>query len=378
MEDEPLLNAGIGATLNSAGEVELDAGVMEGTTLRVGGAACLRDVRHPIDLAVAVMEDGRHVLLAANGASRFAREHGLEMADPSIFITDRKRQKLLQGADTVGAVARDSGGHIAVAVSTGGRTGKLPGRIGDSPIASAGFYADDRFGAVCGTGLGEAFIRLGLARLVVVELQHGMEPAAVAQGAIDHLGKAMQAGGGVLVTLALKRAGVSHLFTLNGGHIWPVLVGAAEHGIRIIDVRHEQSAAFAAEGWAKVTRECGVAAVTAGPGVTNSTSALAQAMGNDSPLFVIGGRAPIARWGMGSLQEMDHVEVVRSLTKKAATVMSPDDAYATAADLVRVALSRRTGPVFMDIPIDVYFGAADYPEATEHLTVDPGPPPDHD
>ncbi|TMC40025.1 MAG: hypothetical protein E6J28_02460, partial [Chloroflexi bacterium] len=122
---------------------------------------------------------------------------------------------------------------------------------------------------------------------------------------------------GELVALALKRAGVSHLFTLNGGHIWPVLMGAAEHGIRLIDVRHEQSAAFAAEGWAKVTRECGVAAVTAGPGVTNSTSALAQALANDSPLFVIGGRAPIARWGMGSLQEMDHVEVTRSLTKKA-------------------------------------------------------------
>lgn len=199
MEDEPLLNAGIGACLNSDGEVELDAGVMEGATLRVGGAACLRDVRHPIDLAVAVMEDGRHVLLAAAGASRFAREHGLEMADPAIFITDRKRQQLLRGTDTVGAVARDAEGHLAVAVSTGGRTGKLPGRIGDSPIAGAGFYADDRFGAVCGTGVGEAFIRLGLARLMVVELQHGMDAAAVGQGAIAHLAKAMNAGGGVIV-----------------------------------------------------------------------------------------------------------------------------------------------------------------------------------
>ncbi len=199
MEDEPLLNAGIGACLNADGQVELDAGVMDGAALRVGGAACLRDVRHPIDLAVAVMEDGRHVLLAADGASRFARENGLEMADPTIFITDRKRQELLQGADTVGAVARDSEGHLAVAVSTGGRTGKLPGRIGDSPIAGAGFYADDRFGAVCGTGLGEAFIRLGLARLMVVELQHGMDAASVATGAIEHLGKAMKAVGGVIV-----------------------------------------------------------------------------------------------------------------------------------------------------------------------------------
>ena len=183
---------------------------------------------------------------------------------------------------------------------------------------------------------------------------------------------------GELIALALKRASVSHLFTLNGAHIWPILMGAEEHGIRIIDTRHEQSAAFAAEGWAKVTRECGVAAVTAGPGVTNSLSALAQAHGNDSPLFVVGGRAPVARWGMGSLQEMDHVEVVRSLTKKATTLDSAEDAYSAAAEAMRTALSRRTGPVFMDVPIDVFFGAADLPEATEHLTSDFGPPPDPD
>jgi acetolactate synthase-1/2/3 large subunit len=183
---------------------------------------------------------------------------------------------------------------------------------------------------------------------------------------------------GELIALALKRAGVSHLFTLNGGHIWPMLTGAAEHGIRIIDVRHEQSAAFAAEGWAKVTRECGVAAVTAGPGVTNSTSALAQAQAGDSPIFLIGGRAPVARWGMGSLQEMDHVQVVKSLTKKALTLTSADEAYSGSAECMRTALSRRTGPVFMDVPLDVFFGAADLPEATEHLTPDLGPPPDPD
>jgi len=199
MEDEPLLNAGIGACLDADGVVELDAGVMEGTDRRAGGAACLRDVRHPIDLAVAVMEDGRHVLLAADGASRFAREHGVELADPSLFVTDRKRQQLIQGADTVGAVARDSQGHLAVAVSTGGIRGKLPGRIGDSPIPGAGFYADDRFGAVCGTGQGEIFIRLGLARLMVVELEHGMSPGSVARGAVEHLGSALNGLGGVIV-----------------------------------------------------------------------------------------------------------------------------------------------------------------------------------
>jgi len=99
----------------------------------------------------------------------------------------------------VGAVARDAEGRLAVAVSTGGRTGKLPGRIGDSPIAGAGFYADDRFGAVCGTGLGEAFIRLGLARVMVIELQHGMDAASVTQGGIDYLGRALGAQGGVIL-----------------------------------------------------------------------------------------------------------------------------------------------------------------------------------
>ena len=199
LEDEPLLNAGIGACLNADGEVELDAGVMEGTMQRVGAVACVRDVRHPVEAALAVMEDGRHVLLAATGASRFARERGVEMCNPDIFITDRKRQQLLEGADTVGAVARDAAGRIFVAVSTGGIQGKLPGRIGDSPIAGAGLYADDRFGGVCGTGHGEAFIRLSLAKLMVVELQHGMDAAFVAKGAVEHLGKAMNATGGVIL-----------------------------------------------------------------------------------------------------------------------------------------------------------------------------------
>ena len=199
LEDEPLLNAGLGACVNSEGDVELDAGVMEGATLRAGGVAGLRDVRHPIDAAVAVMNDGRHVILAGTGASRFAREHGVEMADPSIFINAARHRPEESAVDTVGAVARDAEGRLVVAVSTGGVPGKLPGRIGDSPIPGAGFYADDRFGAVCGTGQGEAFIRLGLARLVIVELQHGMDAAFVAKGAVAHLGTALQAQGGVIL-----------------------------------------------------------------------------------------------------------------------------------------------------------------------------------
>jgi acetolactate synthase-1/2/3 large subunit len=183
---------------------------------------------------------------------------------------------------------------------------------------------------------------------------------------------------GELIALALKRSGVSHLFTLNGAHIWSVLTAAAEMGIRVIDTRHEQSAAFAAEGWAKVTRQCGVAAVTAGPGVTNSITTLAQAQAGDTPMFLIGGRAPVARWGMGSLQEMDHIALVKTVTKYAVTLPSPEEAYRTAAEAMRTSLSRRTGPVFMDVPLDTFFGSADLPEATEHLTADLGPSPDPD
>src|SRR6266699_6134536 len=183
---------------------------------------------------------------------------------------------------------------------------------------------------------------------------------------------------GELMARALREAGTGPIFTLNGGHIWGLYLGAEKEGLRLVDVRHEQSAGFAAEGWAKVTRECGVAAVTAGPGVTNAVTALAQAQSGDSPMLVLGGRAPVARWGMGSLQEMDHVAVVKTLTKQAVTLESPEDAFGCVLQLTRTALSRRTGPVFMDIPIDVFFGAADLPEATEHLTPDPGPPPDPD
>jgi acetolactate synthase-1/2/3 large subunit len=181
---------------------------------------------------------------------------------------------------------------------------------------------------------------------------------------------------GELIALALAGAGTGPLFTLNGGHLWPLYLGAVEHEIELVDVRHEATAAFAAEAWSKLTRGCGVAAVTAGPGVTNSISALAQARGNDSPMLLIGGRAPEVRWGMGSLQEIDHLPLVASITKSAETLKSAEDAYSTAAEAIRLALSQRTGPTFMDVPIDVFFQAADAPEATETLVPDPGPPPD--
>src|SRR5881409_3572986 len=125
--------------------------------------------------------------------------------------------------------------------------------------------------------------------------------------------------GGRLVAQRLRAAGVSHLFTLSGGPLFSIYDGCREDGIAIIDVRHEQSAGFAAEGWAKATREPGVCALTAGPGVTNGMSAMASALKNGSPMLVLGGRAPAFRWGQGSLQEIDHVPFVAPVTKLAAT-----------------------------------------------------------
>src|SRR4051812_49565258 len=125
--------------------------------------------------------------------------------------------------------------------------------------------------------------------------------------------------GGRIVARRLKAHGVTKLFTLSGGHLFSIYDGCLAEGIDIVDVRHEQSAAFAAEGWAKVTREPGVAALTAGPGVTNGMSAIASAQQNHSPVLVLGGRAPAMRWGQGALQEIDHVPFVRPLVKLAAT-----------------------------------------------------------
>src|SRR5436190_19822317 len=131
--------------------------------------------------------------------------------------------------------------------------------------------------------------------------------------------------GGRLVARRLRAHGVSKLFTLSGGHLFSIYDGCREEGIEIVDVRHESTAAFAAEGGAKVTGEAGVCALTAGPGVTNGMSALASAQANHSPMVVLGGRAPALRWGQGSLQEIDHVPFVRPLTKFAATAGATEE-----------------------------------------------------
>jgi acetolactate synthase-1/2/3 large subunit len=170
----------------------------------------------------------------------------------------------------------------------------------------------------------------------------------------------MDGHGGELVVAALRAYGVDEIFTLSGGHIFSIYDGCvkADPPVRIYDVRHEQTATFAAEAMAKLTRRPGVAVLTAGPGVTNGVSAITTAKFNGSPLVVLAGRAPEARWGAGSLQELDHVPIVSSITKSARTVTVPDRIAAETAEAIGLAMSPHRGPVFVDYPLDVVFAHA--------------------
>src|SRR5262249_17844217 len=153
--------------------------------------------------------------------------------------------------------------------------------------------------------------------------------------------------GGRLVARRLKAHGVSRLFTLSGGHLFSIYDGCREEGIQIVDVRHESTAAFAAEGWAKLTRHPGVCALTAGPGVTNGMSAIASAQANHSPVVVLGGRAPALRWGQGSLQEIDHVPFVRPVSKLAVTAGSSAEIPGLVDEAFVAASTPHGGPAFV-------------------------------
>jgi acetolactate synthase-1/2/3 large subunit len=179
--------------------------------------------------------------------------------------------------------------------------------------------------------------------------------------------------GGRLVAKALKSRGVDHLFTLSGGHLFSIYDGCKEEGIPLVDVRHEQTAVFAAEGIAKATRRVGVAALTAGPGVTNGLSAIAGAQSNNSPISVLGGRAPEMRWGSGSLQEIDHLPFVSPLVKSAETVKDPARIAAVTAAALDRAAAAPSGPTFVDYPLDVVFTEAelDLPAAADAGAAEP-------
>ena len=233
LEDCPELNAGTGAALNRAGEVELDAAIVDGATLAIGAVAAVPDLRAPIDLARAVLDDGEHVLLAGPAAWDFARAHGITPAPPGAMVTDRARarwQAARAAADakadphaaaatapdatpaatiaappdppteggTVGAVAVDRDGHVAAATSTGGINFKRRGRVGDSPLPGAGTWADDRGGAASATGDGEAIIRVALTRRLVDRVADGAPLHDVATALIGELATRGRGHGGVI------------------------------------------------------------------------------------------------------------------------------------------------------------------------------------
>ena len=185
----------------------------------------------------------------------------------------------------------------------------------------------------------------------------------------------MNGHGGELTLATLAGYGVREIFTLSGGHIFPFLDACVKAETRIYDVRHEQTATFAAEGMAKLTRRPGVAVLTAGPGITNGVSAMTTAHFNGAPLVVLGGRAPQTRWGAGSLQELDHVPIVSSITKLASTVTATADIPKLVNEAVTAALSPHRGPVFLDFPLDVVFASADadVPSAVVPRGADPDP-----
>ncbi|MYE42690.1 MAG: peptidase T [Acidobacteria bacterium] len=190
LEDDPALNAGTGSVLNRRGEVVLDASIMDGEDLRVGGVAAVRTIRNPVRVARRVIEATRQVLLAGPGAEEFAREQGFEAIRPEELVVPREVERLREHqarrraaapGDTVGAVAIDGEGRIAAAGSTGGTLNKRPGRVGDTPLPGAGLYADSRVGGVACTGWGEGIARLSMARAVLARLESGQDPEDAAR-----------------------------------------------------------------------------------------------------------------------------------------------------------------------------------------------------
>jgi beta-aspartyl-peptidase (threonine type) len=198
LEDNPLFNAGTGSTLNSLGKVEMDAAVMDGATLRAGGVAAVQGVKNPIKLARRVMEDGRHVLLAGEGALLFARQVGFPECDPETLVVAAELARWRKSHGTVGCVAFDAAAKVAVATSTGGIFNKLPGRIGDSPLIGCGTCAD-AYGGVSCTGDGEAIIRITMAKTVLDYLQRGIGAAAAAEMALKTLSERTGGAGGLIL-----------------------------------------------------------------------------------------------------------------------------------------------------------------------------------
>lgn len=227
MEDSPVLDAGRGSYLNADGEIEMDALIMDGATMDLGAVAAVKLIRHPISLARKVMTDCEHNFLVAGGAETFATNMGFPRCDIydllsedqlEFFLSLDKRDEVITEAlllgesaigDTVGAVALDQGGDLAAATSTGGTRGKLPGRVGDSPLVGSGAYADNWTAAVSATGHGEALMKVLISKRVCDFVADGLSTQKACEAAIDVLTERVHGLGGVISVDVRGRIGIA-------------------------------------------------------------------------------------------------------------------------------------------------------------------------
>ncbi len=225
LEDDPIFDAGRGSVLNAAGEVKMDAIIMDGGTLDLGAVMAVKHVSNPVTLARLVMTESDHTILVADGAEAFARDHGMTLRPNWHLVVDRERtrweaRRLGQNPDaglfadapkgTVGAVARDADGHLAAATSTGGTFYKQPGRVGDSPLVGCGLYADDQVGAVSATGEGEELMKVVISKSVCDLLRRGMRAQEAAEAGIALLSRRTTGRGGLIVLGKRGDVGMAH------------------------------------------------------------------------------------------------------------------------------------------------------------------------
>ncbi|MDE2090786.1 MAG: isoaspartyl peptidase/L-asparaginase [Gammaproteobacteria bacterium] len=198
LENNPLFNAGTGSTLNREGRVESDAAIMDGATLKAGAVAAVSGIRNPIRLARAVMERSPHILLAGEGAHRFAQQHNIETCNPEELVVPEQRSHWEKEHGTVGAVALDAEGRMAAATSTGGIFDKLPGRVGDTPLIGCGTFADTHAAVSC-TGSGEDIIRTTLARHAAYLVAQDLDAVTAAKQAIAYFAAHTQGDAGIIL-----------------------------------------------------------------------------------------------------------------------------------------------------------------------------------